>query len=97
MLPCLRHGPCSCPFPCNTQYVRRRSVVGASTGAGSDKENINGIVQGHAYSVVAAKEVDNFKLVKLRNPWCVKAWMLTLYKRWDQRDLSSSQGKDGLS
>ena len=26
-------------------YVRKRSVVGASTGAGSDKENINGIVQ----------------------------------------------------
>ena len=26
-------------------YIRKRSVVGASSGSGSDKENINGIVQ----------------------------------------------------
>ncbi|GAX78084.1 hypothetical protein CEUSTIGMA_g5526.t1 [Chlamydomonas eustigma] len=55
-------------------YTRQRSVVGASTGAGSDKENINGIVQGHAYSVVAAKEVDQFKLIRLRNPWGSFEW-----------------------
>lgn len=26
-------------------YIRKRSVIGASSGNGSDKENINGIVQ----------------------------------------------------
>ncbi len=34
-------------------YTRQRSVVGASTGAGSDKENINGIVQVGGYSSFA--------------------------------------------
>ena len=31
-------------------------------------------MQGHAYSVVAVKEIDGFKLVKLRNPWGSFEW-----------------------
>ena len=32
------------------------------------------VAQGHAYSVVAIKEIDGFKLVKLRNPWGSFEW-----------------------
>ena len=32
------------------------------------------VAQGHAYSVVAIKEIDGFKLVKLRNPWGRFEW-----------------------
>jgi calpain-15 len=31
-------------------------------------------VQGHAYSIVQVKEIDQFKLVKLRNPWGSFEW-----------------------
>ncbi len=30
--------------------------------------------QGHAYSLISAKEVDQFKLVQLRNPWGSFEW-----------------------
>ncbi|KAG1670360.1 hypothetical protein FOA52_000120 [Chlamydomonas sp. UWO 241] len=55
-------------------YTRRGSVIAASSGAGTDTENVNGIVQGHAYSITSAKQVDNFKLVQLRNPWGSFEW-----------------------
>jgi len=47
-------------------------VIGSGTKAGSDTKTTNGIVDGHAYSVleclndVAGTEVD---LIKVRNPW----------------------------
>merc|ERR1712166_1345568 len=47
-------------------------ILGAGTRAGSDKEGTDGIVDGHAYSVlecvndVAGTDID---LIKMRNPW----------------------------
>jgi calpain-15 len=48
---------------------------GALMGAGSPENpmgdaaiNQNGIVQGHAYSVLDTQDVDGFKLIKMRNP-----------------------------
>mmetsp|Transcript_22958 Transcript_22958/g.50371 ORF Transcript_22958/g.50371 Transcript_22958/m.50371 type:complete len:442 (+) Transcript_22958:172-1497(+) len=55
-------------------YKRKRSVIAASTGSGNDTQNINGIVQGHAYSIISVKEVDKFKMVRLRNPWGTFEW-----------------------
>ncbi|KAJ9516711.1 hypothetical protein QJQ45_027147 [Haematococcus lacustris] len=55
-------------------YSRRRSVIAASSGSGSDTQSVKGIVQGHAYSIVAVKEVDGFQLVRLRNPWGTFEW-----------------------
>lgn len=55
-------------------YSRKSSVIGASCGAGNDKEDVDGIVQGHAYSLIAAKEVDGFQMVQLRNPWGTFEW-----------------------
>lgn len=50
-------------------YNRKRSVIGASTGGGDDTQSTNGIVHGHAYAVIDVQQVDNFKMIKLRNPW----------------------------
>ncbi len=55
-------------------YCRKRSVIAASSGAGSDKEDIDGVVQGHAYSIISAKEVDSFQMINLRNPWGTFEW-----------------------
>ncbi|KAG1670199.1 hypothetical protein FOA52_014975 [Chlamydomonas sp. UWO 241] len=55
-------------------YVKKKSVVAASSGAGADTENINGIVQGHAYSITRVKEVDSIQLVEVRNPWGQFEW-----------------------
>lgn len=47
-------------------------IMGGGTRAGSDTNNTNGIVDGHAYTVLSC--VDNaggegFDMVKVRNPW----------------------------
>ncbi|MEW5310131.1 MAG: hypothetical protein WDW38_001958 [Sanguina aurantia] len=55
-------------------YKRAGAIIGASTGTGSDKENTNGIVHGHAYSILAVKEVHSFKMLCLRNPWGSFEW-----------------------
>jgi Calpain family cysteine protease len=44
--------------------------MGAGSPAGSDTDvSPMGIVQGHAYSLLDACEIDSVKLVQLRNPW----------------------------
>lgn len=60
-------------------YTKKKSVVAASSGGdGNDTQSINGIVQGHAYSVIAAVEVSEsghvFKMVQVRNPWGTFEW-----------------------
>lgn len=36
---------------------------------GSEEVDPQGLVSGHAYSVLNAKKVDGHRLVRLRNPW----------------------------
>ncbi|KAG2499705.1 hypothetical protein HYH03_002640 [Edaphochlamys debaryana] len=56
-------------------YNRKRAFLAASNaGGGNDTQNVNGIVQGHAYAVCNAKLVDRFQLVQLRNPWGTFEW-----------------------
>lgn len=48
----------------------KKWLMGADTNAGSDKDvSDQGIVQGHAYSLLDAMEIDGVKIVQLRNPW----------------------------
>ncbi len=45
-------------------------LLGAGSHAGSDTTKSDlGIVQGHAYSILQVRELDEFKLMQLRNPW----------------------------
>uniref|UniRef100_A0A7S0YFV0 Calpain catalytic domain-containing protein n=1 Tax=Polytomella parva TaxID=51329 RepID=A0A7S0YFV0_9CHLO len=55
-------------------HIRRGSFVAASTGGGNDTQNVNGIVLGHAYSIVDARMVDRVQLIRLRNPWGTFEW-----------------------
>ena len=49
--------------------------MGAGSPAGSDTEiSASGIVQGHAYAMLAAVDVDGNHLVQLRNPWGDTEW-----------------------
>ena len=54
-------------------------ILAAGTKAGSDTETTDGIVDGHAYTVlscVAGVAGTRFDLVKVRNPWGAKTPML---------------------
>ncbi|GIL81853.1 hypothetical protein Vretimale_1434 [Volvox reticuliferus] len=55
-------------------YNRKRSFISASSGSGTDTQDVNGIVQGHAYAICNVKRVDRFQLVQLRNPWGTFEW-----------------------
>ena len=61
------------------QYLRiqnkKRSLIAASAGkGGTDRQEVNGIVQGHAYSILRLKDVEGFRLVQFRNPWGKFEW-----------------------
>ena len=50
-------------------------LLGAGSAAGKDTEHTDsGIVKGHAYSILACKEIDGNRLMQLRNPWAKFEW-----------------------
>lgn len=51
------------------KYHGLRAVLCASGASGS-----HGLVSGHAYSILAAKKVGNFRMVQIRNPWGTGEW-----------------------
>jgi len=45
-------------------------LLGAGSGSGSDTDiSDEGIVKGHAYSILQVRTVDQFRLICMRNPW----------------------------
>lgn len=56
--------------------LSKGSTIGASNaGLGNDSQNVHGIVQGHAYTLVQAEEVGEGKrFLQLRNPWGKFEW-----------------------
>eukprot|EP00038_Savillea_parva_P011717 m.199580 g.199580 ORF g.199580 m.199580 type:complete len:523 (-) comp20781_c0_seq1:127-1695(-) len=67
-------------------FSRNKALIGAGTGGKDEGTStaLHGLIQGHAYSVLNAKEVtltggvfghkDKVKLVQLRNPWGSFEW-----------------------
>lgn len=59
--------------------IKKRHIICAGSNNGRDSNSSNlGIFQGHAYSIIDAKEYTNnstsIKLLKMRNPWGQKEW-----------------------
>jgi hypothetical protein len=60
-------------------YRNNGYLMGAGTPAGSDdvkNASAMGIVQGHAYAILDIVEIDEHKLIQLRNPWYVSLSVL---------------------
>lgn len=51
------------------KYYGLQAVLCASGASGS-----HGLVSGHAYSILAAKKVGEFRMVQIRNPWGTGEW-----------------------
>lgn len=66
--------------------ARDGHLLGCGSGAGKDTDiSDQGIVKGHAYSLLRVEEVDGHRLVQLRNPWGNTEWM----GKWSDGDEES--------
>mmetsp|Transcript_3316 Transcript_3316/g.6299 ORF Transcript_3316/g.6299 Transcript_3316/m.6299 type:complete len:512 (+) Transcript_3316:58-1593(+) len=63
-------------FPMLLEFDRSDFIMCCATGSGNDtvEESSQGIVQGHAYTLIGAYEVGNIRILKLRNPWGKFEW-----------------------
>ena len=49
-------------------------LFGCSTGIFGGWGERKGVIEGHAYSIMRAREVDGKRLCLLRNPWGIVEW-----------------------
>jgi len=57
------------------EYNKRKAVMSCGkSNRGEARDEDKGIVAGHAYSLIDTVEYENFKLMKLRNPWGEFEW-----------------------
>jgi hypothetical protein len=57
------------------RFVNKRHLVGAASAGASDTQVSEGnIVQAHAFSILDARAINGFQLLKLRNPWGHTEW-----------------------
>ena len=52
----------------------QKTLMGCSSMNGSNSKSIDGIVQGHAYTIAEAKSNGNIDLIRVRNPWGRSEW-----------------------
>ena len=55
------------------RWEKEKFIMGCITRETVDKQKL-GLVPTHAYSLLAAYQVGNYRLVKLRNPWGNLEW-----------------------
>ena len=61
---------------------RNGDLLGAGSLSGSDtNKNEQGVVLGHAYSILDVREVEGHRLLQMRNPWGTGEWT----GRWSDR------------
>ena len=56
------------------EYDKQNSMLAAYILNNSEWKKSNGIVAGHAYSILRVEEIGNVKLLQLRNPWGRFEW-----------------------
>lgn len=57
------------------RYDKRNAVLSAGTHGNDDtKKTNNGLVCGHAYSILRLKKSGKFRMILLRNPWGAEEW-----------------------
>ena len=53
-----------------------------------NNKRTHGLVQGHAYSILRLKKSGDFRMVLLRNPWCVPARRATCDREYERLGIS---------
>ena len=56
------------------EYDSQYSVLAAYIANNSEWKQSNGLIAGHAYSIIRVEEIGNNKLLQLRNPWGKFEW-----------------------
>lgn len=56
------------------EYDKQSSVLSAYIANDSEWKRTNGLVAGHAYSIIRVEEIWDHKLLQLRNPWGKFEW-----------------------
>lgn len=69
------------------EQCKKGSVLECSMGSGNDSADTEGIVHGHAYSLLNIVESKGLRLLQLRNPWGSFEWK----GKWSDNDSSWSQ------
>ena len=86
-----------------SKILKKRYLLAASIDGNREEELVNGLITGHAYSIVGIYKVNDEKLIKLRNPWGnEKEWLGKWSDTWDGWDknllnkTNHSLEKDGI-
>jgi len=69
--------PFTIKTPTKHSYIQRKAVLCASGADGVD-----GLISGHAYSIIHYFQNDEKRLVKIRNPWGTGEWTGDWSKRF---------------
>lgn len=56
--------------------------MGAAMAGGNDTQEKEGLVYGHAYSMISIHRYGSVRLIKLRNPWGKHEWV----GKWSDKD-----------
>lgn len=56
------------------KYSKRGALIGCSAAAKKEEKKEDGVVRGHAYTLLAAKKVGKYRMMQMRNPWGKFEW-----------------------
>ena len=64
------------------RYQKHEYMMGAGSAEGKDTQIVDGIVQGHGYSILEVRRVEDDELIRLRNPWGFQEWEGEYSDKW---------------
>uniref|UniRef100_A0A6V3LXC2 Calpain catalytic domain-containing protein n=1 Tax=Lotharella globosa TaxID=91324 RepID=A0A6V3LXC2_9EUKA len=71
-------------------YMKRQALMSCAVSNDGEAKRSDGIVAGHAYSILHAEKVGNYRMLQLRNPWGSFEWK----GAWSDGDTKWKQHKD---